>query len=131
MLPKDVLARELAKRGKGMWSVNFNLFDARDAGLDLRLNAVRAAFGKLPGARSTCCAGSQGEPRPGWARVDPGLFALGIVDWYGGPGGHMNFAPVCVPIGARVAQLYNLIHQRFIEHGLDCYLGMLNSGNRG
>jgi 4-cresol dehydrogenase (hydroxylating) len=117
-LPMDVLAKELAKRGKGMWSVNFNLFDARDAGLDLRLNAVRDAFGKLPGAKID-------------VRVDPGLFALGIVDWYGGPGGHMNFAPVCVPIGSRVAQLYKFIYDRFVEHGLDCYLGMLNSGNRG
>src|SRR6185312_14164601 len=91
-LPKDVLARELAKRGKGYWSVNFNLFDARDAGLELRLAAVRAAFGKLPGARVDVLRWRQGEPRPSWARVDPGLFALGIVDWYGGPGGHMNFA---------------------------------------
>ncbi len=63
--------------------------------------------------------------------MDPGLFALGIVDWYGGPGGHMNFAPVCVPVGSRVLELYELIHRRFVEHGLDCYLGMLNSGNRG
>jgi 4-cresol dehydrogenase (hydroxylating) flavoprotein subunit len=131
VLPKEVIARELAKRGKSMWSVNFNVFDVRDAGLDLRLNAIRSAFGKLPGAKIDVLRWKAGEPRPGWARVDPGLFALGIVDWYGGPGGHMNFAPVCVPIGSRVQALYDLIHQRFIEHGLDCYLGMLNSGNRG
>jgi 4-cresol dehydrogenase (hydroxylating) len=43
----------------------------------------------------------------------------------------MNFAPVCVPVGARVQTLYDLIHKRFVEHGLDCYLGMLNTGNRG
>jgi 4-cresol dehydrogenase (hydroxylating) len=129
--PMDLLKKELAKRGKGLWGVNFNVFDARDAGLDLRLAAIRAAFEKIPGAKIDVLRWRRGEPRPGWARVDPGLFALGIVDWYGGPGGHMNFAPVCAPIGSRVVELYELIHKRFVEHGLDCYLGMLNSGNRG
>ncbi len=131
VLPKEVIARELGKRGKGIWQVNFNVFDVRDAGLELRLNAIRSAFGKIPGSRIDILRWKTGEPRPGWARVDPGLFALGIVDWYGGPGGHMNFAPVCVPIGSRVVGLYDLIHQRFVEYGIDCYLGMLNSGNRG
>ncbi|MBX5460344.1 MAG: FAD-binding oxidoreductase [Steroidobacteraceae bacterium] len=131
VLPKDVIARELAKRGKSPWSVNFNVFDVREAGLDLRLEAIRSAFGKLPRVNIDVQRWRAGEPRPGWARVDPGLFALGIVDWYGGPGGHMNFAPVCAPIGSRVVELYELIHRRFVEHGLDCYLGMLNSGNRG
>jgi 4-cresol dehydrogenase (hydroxylating) len=130
-LPQKVIARELAKRGKGWWSVNFNVFDARDAGLDLRLDAIRSAFAQLPGAKLDVLRWKTGQPRPGWARFDPGLFALGIVDWYGGPGGFMSFAPVCAPIGSRVTALYNLIHERFVEHGLDCYLGMLNSGNRG
>ena len=131
VFPMDLLKKELAKRGKGLWGVNFNIFDPRDAGIDLRLAAIRSAFEKIPGAKIDVLRWRRGEPRPGWARVDPGLFALGIVDWYGSPGGHMNFAPVCVPIGARVAELYELIHRRFVEHELDCYLGMLNTGNRG
>jgi 4-cresol dehydrogenase (hydroxylating) len=130
-MPMDVVAKELAARGKSTWGVNFNLFDARAAGLELRLNAVRSAFEKVPGAKIQVQRWHKGEPRPAWARVDPGLFALGIVDWYGGPGGHMNFAPVCAPIGARVAKLYDWIRGRFTDYGFDCYLGMLNSGHRG
>jgi 4-cresol dehydrogenase (hydroxylating) len=131
VFPMDLLKQELARRGRGPWSVNFNLFDPHDAGIDLRLNAIRRAFEKIPGSRMEVLRWRRGEPRPGWARVDPGLFALGIVDWYGSPGGHMNFAPVCVPVGSRVQELYNHIHKRFVEAGLDCYLGMLNTGNRG
>jgi 4-cresol dehydrogenase (hydroxylating) len=131
VMPREVIARELAKRGKGWWSVQFNVFDARDAGLDVRLEAIRGAFAKLPGAKLESSRWKTGQARPGWSRLDPGLFALGIVDWHGAPGGSLSFAPVCAPIGSRVTALYELIHQRFVEHGLDCYLGMLNSGNRG
>ena len=63
-------------------------------------------------------------------RVTPGLFALGGVDWYGGPGGHINFAPVGAPIGERVAKLYEAIEKRFVEYGIDYYCGLLNIGNR-
>lgn len=130
-LPKDVIGRELAKRGKGWWTVHCNVFDARAAGLDVRLDAVRSAFAKLPHAKVDVLRWKTGQARPGWARFDPGLFALGIVDWYGGPGGYLSFAPVCAPLGSRVTALYNLIQQRFVEHGLDCYLAMVSSGNRG
>jgi 4-cresol dehydrogenase (hydroxylating) flavoprotein subunit len=72
----------------------------------------------------------RGQPIEQWMRVQPGLFALGIVDWYGGPGGHMNFAPVVAPIGKRVGDLYEAIYKRFVEYGIDYYCGMLNVGPR-
>src|SRR6185437_8378692 len=100
-IPLDVVLKELAVQGKAPWNATFNLFD-RDKGLDLRLAAIQEAFDRIPGANVQTRRWHQGQPIEQWMRVQPGLFALGIVDWYGGPGGHMNFAPVVAPIGHRV-----------------------------
>jgi 4-cresol dehydrogenase (hydroxylating) len=128
-LPLEVVTRELQSRGKGMWNVGFNLFDS-DKGLDLRLAAIQEAFANVPGSKLTSKRWHSGQPLEGWMRVTPGLFALGGVDWYGGPGGHINFAPVVAPIGERVAQLYEMINRRFVEYGIDYYCGLLNIGPR-
>ncbi|HEY6925355.1 MAG TPA: FAD-linked oxidase C-terminal domain-containing protein, partial [Steroidobacteraceae bacterium] len=129
-IPLDVVLHELAAQGKAPWNATFNLFD-RDKGLDLRLAAVQEAFERIPGAKVQTRRWHQGQPIEQWMRVQPGLFALGIVDWYGGPGGHMNFAPVVAPIGTRVGELYEWIYQRFVEFGIDYYCGLLNVGARG
>jgi 4-cresol dehydrogenase (hydroxylating) len=128
-IPLDVVLKELAVEGKAPWNATFNLFD-RDKGLDLRLEAIHAAFDRIPGAKVQTRRWHRGEPIEQWMRVQPGLFALGIVDWYGGPGGHMNFAPVVAPIGKRVGDLYDSIYKRFVEYGVDYYCGLLNVGPR-
>ncbi len=128
-IPLERVSEELAAQGKGMWNATFNLFD-RDKGLDLRLAAIQDAFAKVPGAKIQTRRWQRGQPLEQWMRVQPGLFALGIVDWYGGPGGHMNFAPVVAPIGQRVADLYESIYKRFVEYGIDYYCGLLNVGPR-
>jgi 4-cresol dehydrogenase (hydroxylating) flavoprotein subunit len=129
-IPLDVVLKELAAQGKAPWNATFNLFD-RDKGLDLRLAAIQEAFDRIPGAKVQTRRWHQGQPIEQWMRVQPGLFALGIVDWYGGPGGHMNFAPVVAPIGRRVGELYDSIYERFVEFGIDYYCGLLNVGARG
>lgn len=128
-VPMDVIARELAARGRGMWNVGFNLFDS-DKGLDLREAAIQEAFARIPGAKVQTHRWHRGEPLEGWMRVTPVLFPLAGVDWYGGPGGHINFAPVVAPIGERVSQLYEAIYKRYVEYGIDYYCGLLNIGAR-
>ncbi len=128
-LPLEVIAKELQARGKGMWNVSFNLFDS-EAGIELRLARIQAAFAAVPGARIQTRKWRRGQPLESWMRVQPGLFALGGVDWYGGPGGHINFAPVVAPLGDRVTRLYEAINKRFIEFGVDYYCGLLNIGPR-
>jgi len=128
-LPLEVVTKELAAQGKAPWNATCNLFD-RDKGLDLRLGAIQDAFGRIPGAKVQTRRWQRGQPLEQWMRVQPGLFALGIVDWYGGPGGHMNYAPVVAPIGKRVGDLYESIYKRFVEYGIDYYCGLLNVGPR-
>src|SRR3569833_1571989 len=126
----EVVLKELGSQATAPWNATFNLFD-RDRGLDLRLAAIQEAFARIPGAKVQTRRWHQGQPIEQWMRVQPGLFALGIVDWYGGPGGHMNFAPVVAPIGNRAGELYDAIYQRFVEFGIDYYCGLLNVGARG
>ena len=128
-IPLSVIENEIRARKKGMWNAGFNLFDT-DKGLDLRLEAIQEAFAKVPGATVQIKRWRRGQPFEGWMRVTPGLFALGGVDWYGGPGGHINFAPIVAPVGERVRKLYEAIEKRYHEYGIDYYCGLLNIGNR-
>lgn len=129
-LPFELVEKELAAQGRALWNATFNLFD-RDKGLDLRIGAIEAAFAHIPGAKVQTKRWQRGQPIEQWMRVQPGLYALGIVDWYGGPGGHINYAPVVAPIGRRVGELYDAIYKRFVEYGVDFYCGLLNVGARG
>jgi 4-cresol dehydrogenase (hydroxylating) flavoprotein subunit len=128
-LPMELITRELKARNRGMWNVGFNLFDS-DKGLDLREAAIREAFARVPGSKLQTHRWHRGEPMESWMRVTPALAPLAGVDWYGGPGGHINFAPVIAPIGERVTQLYEAIYKRFMEYGIDYYCGLLNIGQR-
>jgi len=128
-LPLALIEKELRARGKGMWNVGFNVFDS-DKGLDLREAKIREAFARIPGSRLETMRWRKGEPLAGWMRVTPVLFPLAGVDWYGGPGGHINFAPVCAPFGDRVTELYEAIYKRYREFGIDYYCGLLNIGPR-
>jgi len=128
-MPLDFVEKTLQAQGVGMWSVGFNLFDS-DKGLDLREARIREAFDKVPGAVIKTMRWHRGEPLAGWMRVSPVLFPLAGVDWYGGPGGHINYAPVVAPIGSRITDIYESIYKRYVEYGFDCYCGFLNIGPR-
>lgn len=128
-LPKEVIARQLRKQGSGWWAVTFNLFDRPDV-LDIRLAEIRSAFARIEGSTMEVRRWRRGEPQQRWMRQDVGLGPLGIVDWHGAPGGHTDYAPVMAAVGARVAQVYDMVYERFVEHGIDCYVGMFGLGRR-
>jgi len=129
-IPMDIVKRELKKLNLGMWGLNTNVFDNTAEGLEIKLKAIKTAFEKIPGARVTFQRWHPGEPLPGWARQQPILFFFGVVDWYGGPGGHANYAPVCAPYGERVMTYYRSIADRYVEYGFDPYVGFLSMGQR-
>jgi 4-cresol dehydrogenase (hydroxylating) len=128
-LPHDVIAKQLEKQGDTWWAVTFNLFD-RVAGLDLRLKAIDDAFKKISGSKMTVQRWKRGEPKQAWMRQDVGLGPLGAADWHGGPGGHTDFGPVMAATGKRVREVYDLVYKRFVEHGIDCYVGMFGMDHR-
>jgi 4-cresol dehydrogenase (hydroxylating) len=109
--------------------VNFLLFD-RVAGLDLRLKDIETAFKAIPGSKIDVQRWQRGQPKQAWMRQDVGLGPLRSVEWYGSPGGHTDFGPVMAATGKRVREVYDIVYRRFVEHGIDCYVGMFGMDRR-
>jgi len=129
-VPAELVGKELARRERGWWNVIFNLFD-RPGALDLRIAAIREAFAAtLPNARISVTRWQKGEPQAPWMRQEVTLSPLGIVDWYGSPGGHTDFGPVIAPTAERLEQVYGIIEKRFIEYGIDPWIGAFGLGGR-
>lgn len=128
---EDAVNKRLASRGKGFWNVSFNLFEHRKGAMDSRIATIQEAFAtSLPDAKFTINRWTKGEPKVAWLRQDTSLSALGVVDYYGTPGGHTDFAPLVAPIGTRVQQVYEIIEKRFIEYGIDPWMGAFGAGSR-
>jgi 4-cresol dehydrogenase (hydroxylating) len=129
-IPEAVVQDELRRRGKGFWSVTFNLFD-REGAMDSRLATIERAFASaLPAAKLSVRRWRKGEPKMPWLRQETGVSVLGIADWRGSPGGHTDFAPVVAPLGRRAADVYLTMEQRFSEYGIDPWIGSFGVGGR-
>jgi 4-cresol dehydrogenase (hydroxylating) len=55
---------------------------------------------------------------------------MAIVDWAGGRGGHTDLGPIVAPVGERVEEVYSAIERRFLEFGIDPWIGMFGVNNR-
>lgn len=129
-VPRATVERVLGEAGAGWWSVVFNLFD-RPAALDIRLAAITEAFSAaLPDAALTVRRWQRGEQQQPWMRQDVGLAPMAIVDWPGGRGGHTDLGPIVAPVGERVEDVYAKIERRFLEFGIDPWIGMFGLTNR-
>jgi 4-cresol dehydrogenase (hydroxylating) len=130
-IPLARIEEVLAARGKGWWNVIFNLFEHTAGAMDLRLEKVRRHFAeRMPQAKLSVVRWKQGEPQAPWMRQETSLAPLAVVDWRGSPGGHSDFGPVVAAAGARVDALYQVVERRFVEFGLDPWIGMFGIGGR-
>ena len=129
-IPRAVVESVLDAAGSGWWSVTFNLFD-RPAALDIRLAAIAGEFSSaLPDAAIKVQRWERGEQHQPWMRQEVGLAPMAIVDWPGGRGGHTDLGPIVAPVGERVEEVYLAIEQRFLEFGIDPWIGMFGISNR-
>lgn len=129
-VPAERVAELLAKDKEGWWGVTFNLFDRPEI-LDIKLRAIEEAFrDSLPTAEIKINRWQRGEPQKPWMRQELALGPLGVVNWHGGPGGHTDLGPVIAAEGERAQEVYDLIEKRFIEFGVDPWVGMFGMGGR-
>jgi 4-cresol dehydrogenase (hydroxylating) flavoprotein subunit len=129
-IPRATVETVLGSAGSGWWSVIFNLFD-RPAALDIRLAAIEQEFrSTVPGVSIAVRRWARGEPQQAWMRQDVGLAPMAIVDWPGGRGGHTDLGPVVAAVGERAEEVYALLERRFLEFGIDPWIGMFGVGNR-
>jgi len=126
-IPDEVLQRMMRQLDCGWWTLQFAHYGLEGV-VQAQLARVRAAFESIPGARIDATISDAAALRTparggGGSRVGlPSLNALGIVDWRGGTGAHIDFSPVLAPRGADAERLHTLMRGMIEQAGLD-YIG--------
>jgi 4-cresol dehydrogenase (hydroxylating) len=127
-MPDDVI-REIAKALKlGWWHFDVRLF-GHDEINEVNARLVRDAFAAHTSVEFKVRKWKRGEPIMQSGTSLPGTFALQIVNWRGGQGGHMDFSPVSPPTGAHAMKQYRMARKRYEEFGFD-YSGGFTLGER-
>lgn len=129
-VPDSVASRIMADLGIGMWNFYGAVYgpeQARAAALD----AARAAFGQIPGARFYT-DGEHDSPvlaaRTQIMAGKPNLETINVLQWVAN-GGHVDFAPVSPATGRDAMQQYLMVRERCREFGQD-YMSTFIVGRR-
>jgi len=117
-LPDSVVREIMAKRGAGWWNFSIRL-DGDPEVNEAHLRIIRSAFAPHTRQEFEITRWSADEASIHPAAPAPSVFALQIVNWYGGRGGHLGFSPVLPPDGARVLEQLNRTRRRYAEFGID------------
>lgn len=131
-MPESALDAMLDKLDIGRWNLHFALYGAPEL-IDARLRIVERAFARVPHARlsATRYAGDA-QPTGGGDRNlagIPAMSAFRMLDWRGGAGAHVDFAPLCPATGRDAQRQYTMVKTRAAEYGFD-YYGGFTSGER-
>lgn len=121
-MPEEMLAEIMRRNGWNFWEVTIPFYDS-EAVIDARVETVRKAFSSIAGATFEVKRWRRGEPLSGSAARIPNLNAYMILNWRGGKGAHISFAPVCAMTGTEANRIYGLMNQRVREFGFDYYGG--------
>lgn len=127
-MPVERLKEVLQERDLGWWNVTFSIFED-EAVIDARIPAIEKAFRSIDGAQLSVRRWRRGEPMERSAARTPGLAAFQVLDWRGGRGGHIGFAPVVAPTGENAVALYEVVREHLYRHGFD-YFGGFTLGQR-
>lgn len=126
-MPADVLENARVAAGVGHWNFGIRLFGDPEINA-INARKVREAFAGKVHAEFEESEWTGGDLRNSGHPV-PTLAALGVVDWLGGPGGHLTFSPVSAFSGAEAWKQYTLVRGMYEEAGFD-YYGGFTAGQR-
>lgn len=126
-MPADVLEAARLRAGIGHWNFSIRLFGDPEINA-INARKVRAAFAGAVDAEFVESEWNGGDLRNSGHPV-PSLGALGVVDWLGGPGGHLTFSPVSAFSGAEAWKQYTTVRAMFEDAGFD-YYGGFTAGQR-
>jgi 4-cresol dehydrogenase (hydroxylating) len=119
--------------GVGAWLLQYGIY-GREPVVRHHDQVVRDAFAAIPGAEVTseladaAILATADRGGHGSRAALPSLGALGIVDWWGGPGGHIDFSPVFAPRGDEAMRLNRLCRDIIEGAGLDYMATFYNFG---
>jgi 4-cresol dehydrogenase (hydroxylating) len=131
-MPESAVAAMLDKLNVGRWNLHFALYGTSEL-IDARYAIVQRAFARVPGATLSAARYSgDAQPTGGGDRNlagIPSMSAFRMLDWRGGAGAHVDFAPVCPATGRDALRQYTMIRTRAAEYGFD-YYGGFTAGER-
>jgi 4-cresol dehydrogenase (hydroxylating) flavoprotein subunit len=121
-IPASVEQEIMRRYGVGRWNFNVNLFGYDEV---IRANAriVREAFAPRLTTPIRETYWQRGAPLAQSPANIPTVFALQVVNWWGGRGGHMGFSPVLPIDGQAAFTQFESTRRRYEEFGLDHYGG--------
>jgi len=121
-MPEELIAQIMKDKGWNFWEVTVSFFDSEEV-ITARLKAVEKAFKAIPGTTFEAKRWKRGEPIENSAKPHPHLMAYQVINWRGGRGGHIGFAPIVAPLGSEAAKIYGLMKKRVRDFGFDYFGG--------
>jgi 4-cresol dehydrogenase (hydroxylating) flavoprotein subunit len=131
-MPESAIAAMLEQLHVGRWNLHFALYGTPEV-IDARYAIVQRAFARVPQATMSAKRYSgDAQPVDGGDRNlagIPAMSAFRMLDWRGGAGAHVDFAPVCPATGRDAMRQYTMVKARAAEYGFD-YYGGFTAGTR-
>jgi 4-cresol dehydrogenase (hydroxylating) len=126
-MPDTAIDQMAHALGIGRWNLRFCLYGP-EALVKARRDVIHKRFASIAQAQlfDSSYTDATVEPKGGGDRLQvgiPGLDAFNLLNWRGGSGAHVDFSPVCAPLGADAAKQYRMIRDRAAQYGFDYYGG--------
>lgn len=119
-LPDAVSEEMMKKLGLGWWNAKISLF-GHEGTVKAQIDIIRKLFEPRLGRELEFQTWNQGEPPEKSAKGIPTTIGLQCVNWYGGRGGHLSFAPVMPSDGNLALGYAKKIKVYYEEVGQDYY----------
>ena len=126
-MPDAAIETMTRKLGIGRWNLRFCLYGP-EALVMARRDVIHQRFSSIADAEliESPYTLANVEPKGGGDRSQvgiPNLDAFNLLNWRGGAGAHIDFSPVCAPLGRDAVRQYRMIRDRAAYYGFDYYGG--------
>ncbi|WP_213762271.1 FAD-binding oxidoreductase [Caballeronia sp. dw_19] len=126
-MPDAAIETMARKLGIGRWNLRFCLYGP-EALVRARRDVIHRRFSSIADAEliESPYTHADVEPKGGGDRSQvgiPNLDAFNLLNWPGGAGAHIDFSPVCAPLGRDAVRQYRMIADRAAHYGFDYYGG--------
>ena len=119
-LPDSVSETMMKKLGLGWWTTKISLF-GHEGTVTAQIDLIRRLFEPKLGRALEFEIWKQGDPPEKSAQGIPTTMGLQCVNWYGGRGGHLSFAPVMPQDGSLALAYARKIKAYYEQVGQDYY----------
>jgi 4-cresol dehydrogenase (hydroxylating) flavoprotein subunit len=126
-MPDGAIETMTRKLGIGRWNLRFCLYGP-EALVNARRDVIHQRFSSIADTElmESPYTLANVEPKGGGDRSQvgiPNLDAFNLLNWRGGSGAHIDFSPVCAPLGRDAVRQYRMIRDRAAHYGFDYYGG--------